>query len=95
VRSYEQAVRKHLEPMLGPRRLHEVHRRDVQRLVDQLRADGLKPSTVHNKLDPLRVMFRRAVEDDTLTVWIQRTGSGFPPCEGSGSASRHRQARRR
>jgi integrase len=68
VRSYEQAVRKHLEPVLGPRRLHEVHRRDVQRLVDQLRADGLKPSTVHNKLDPLRVMFRRAVEDDTLTV---------------------------
>jgi integrase len=43
-------------------------RRDVQRLVDQLRADGLKPSTVHNKLDPLRVMFRRALEDDTLTV---------------------------
>jgi integrase len=48
--------------------LHEVTRRDVQRLVDDLRARGLQPSTVHNKLDPLRVLFRRAIRDELVQV---------------------------
>ena len=67
-RSYEQAVRRYLEPVLGGRRLQDVHRRDVQALVDVLRADGLSASTVHNKLDPLRVLYRRAVRDELVAV---------------------------
>jgi integrase len=67
-RSYEQAARKYLIPRLGSRRLSEVGRRDVQAFVDELRAAGLAPSTVHNKLDPLRVLYRRAIRRDELTV---------------------------
>ena len=44
------------------------HRRDVQDLVDQLRARGLSPSSVHDTIDPLRVIFRRAVRRDEITV---------------------------
>jgi integrase len=67
-RSYEQAARKYLIPRLGSRRLSDVSRRDVQALVDELHATGLSPSTIHNKLDPLRVLYRRAIRRDELTV---------------------------
>jgi integrase len=67
-RSYEQAIRRHLEPALGSLRLDNVRRRDVQALVDRLRGQGLSPSTVHNKLDPLRVLFRRAVRDELIAI---------------------------
>lgn len=76
VRSYEQAVRRYLEPAIGSMKLHDVRRRDVQALVEQLRAPdpisgrkrGLSPSTVHNELDPLRVLFRRAVRDEIVAI---------------------------
>lgn len=68
IRSYEQAVRAYIEPALGSLKLHEVGRQAVQRLVDELRADGLKASTVHNKLDPLRVLYRRLVHDGLVTI---------------------------
>jgi integrase len=67
-RSYEQAVRRYLEPALGSMRMDDVRRRDVQAVVDRLRADGLSLSTVHNKLDPLRVLFRRAVRDELVAI---------------------------
>lgn len=67
-RSYEQAARTYLIPALGRLRLSDVRRADVQALVEQLRAKGLQPSTIHNKLDPLRVVYRRAVRDDLVAV---------------------------
>lgn len=66
VRSYEQAVRRYLKPRLGRHRLDALERGHVQALVDGLRRKGLKPSTVHNKLDPLRVVYRRAVNRDLV-----------------------------
>jgi integrase len=68
IRSYEQIARDHLKPALGERRLADLHRRDVQQLVDELRAGGLAPSTVCNALDPLRVVCRRAKRDEIITV---------------------------
>jgi integrase len=68
IRSYEHALRHVILPALGPTRLSALKRRDVQRLVDRLHADGASPSTVHNKLDPLRVICRRARRDDELAV---------------------------
>lgn len=68
VRSYEQAVRRYLKPMLGRHRLDGLERGHVQALVDALRRKGLKPSTVHNKLDPLRVVYRRAVNRDLVAT---------------------------
>jgi integrase len=67
IRSYRQAADRYLIPALGSQRLAEVPRRDVQRLVDKMHADGLTGSTIRNKLDPLRVIYRRALQDDDVT----------------------------
>ena len=49
-------------------RLGDVQRRDVQRIADDLLAQGRDPSTIRNALMPLRVSFRRAVEDGDVAV---------------------------
>ena len=66
IRSYTQAWTTYLEPTLAPLLLAEVRRADVQRLVDRMHADGLSGSTIRNKLDPLRVVYRRALEDEKV-----------------------------
>ena len=73
IRSYESDCRRYLIPALGTIRLGELRRKDVQRLVDRLRAGdpgaqrkGLAGSTIRNILDPLRVVCRRALEDDEV-----------------------------
>lgn len=69
VRSYRSAVENYLRRSdLAAMRLHEVKRRDVQAFVDALRDRGLQPATVHNKLDPLRVVYRRAIRDELVRV---------------------------
>jgi integrase len=67
-RSYETALRLHVLPELGGRKLVDVQRRDVQRLADGLLANGRDPSTVRNALMPLRVIYRRALEDGDVAV---------------------------
>jgi hypothetical protein len=66
IRSYREAIDKYLAPRLGHLRLAEVRRADAQALVDEMHASGLAGSTVRNKLDPLRVVYRRALQDDEL-----------------------------
>ena len=39
----------------------------MQRVVDRMHADDLSGSTIRNKLDPLRVVYRRAMQDDEIT----------------------------
>jgi integrase len=67
-RSYEAALRDHIVPRLGRTRLADVQHRDVQPIADDLLAEGRDPSTIRNALMPLRVIFRRAVEDGDLVV---------------------------
>ena len=67
-RGYEAALRDRVLPALGAKRLADVQRRDVQRLADEMLSEGLDPSTVRNALMPLRVIFRRAIEDGDLAV---------------------------
>lgn len=67
-RSYERALRLTIVPALGALRLGEVQRRHVQAIVDAMRAEGLAAGTIHNQLDPLRVIFRRAIRDEILVV---------------------------
>jgi integrase len=67
-RSYEQAARCYIKPALGRMKVNEVRRRDVQALIEQMRGMGLQPSTIHNKLDPLRVLYRRAIRDEIATI---------------------------
>ncbi len=68
IRSYEAALRDHIVPRIGRTRLGEVQHRDVQRIADDLLAEGRDPSTIRNALMPLRVIFRRAVEDGDCAV---------------------------
>ncbi len=67
IRDYKSDADKHLVPAIGHLKLEEVRRGDVQRVVDQLHAQGLSGSTVRNKLDPLRVIYRRALQDDEVS----------------------------
>lgn len=68
VRSYEAALRLYVVPELGARKLSDIQRRDVQRLADDLLAGGRDPSTIRNALMPLRVIYRRALEDADVAV---------------------------
>lgn len=68
VRGYEVSLTKHVLPHIGDSRLTSVQRRDLQALVERWRRKGLSPSSIANTLDPLRVIFRRAVRDDVVSV---------------------------
>jgi integrase len=68
IRGYERSLRDRLLPAVGGKRLGDLQRRDVQNLADDLLGEGLDPSTVRNVLIPLRVIYRRAIEDGDLAV---------------------------
>jgi integrase len=68
-RSYEQAITNYLKPdPLAALALSDTRRADAQDYVDRLRKQGLSPSTIANKLDPVRVIFRRAHRRDEIAV---------------------------
>ena len=67
-RSYEIALRLRVLPEIGHLPLCSLERRELQRLVEKWREDGLKPSTVQNQLNPLQVVCRRAMRDGLLMV---------------------------
>jgi integrase len=67
-RGYEQILRTHIIPTLGRVKLTELKRRDVQDFADDLRNQGLSPSTITNIIDPLRVIYRRAIRRDEVLL---------------------------
>ena len=67
-RGYEQLLRAYVVPALGGWKLSQIQRRDVQDFVDDLRKQGLSASTIANILDPLRVIFRRAIRRDEISI---------------------------
>lgn len=66
--SYERAAKLRISPELGRVRLVELQRRDVQDFADRLHADGLSASTIHNAINPLRAIYRRAIRRDLVAV---------------------------
>jgi integrase len=68
IRGYESVLALRVLKDLGALKLSEIHRADVQALADGLLADGLDPSTIRNTLMPLRVIYRRAVEDGVVAL---------------------------
>ena len=68
IRGYEAALTQRIYPELGAHRLSEIQRRDLQRLADEMLADRRDPSTIRNVIMPLRVIFRRALEDGVVAV---------------------------
>lgn len=68
IRSYSRAWRLHIEPDgLGPHRLSEIRRADWQAFVDRLAAKGLAGSTIRNILNPVQVVYRRAIQRDEVS----------------------------
>jgi integrase len=68
IRGYDASLRLHILPEIGRLKLSQVDRERVRRLIRGWIADGQKPSTVRNNLDPLRVIFREAVEINQVTI---------------------------
>lgn len=68
IRSYESSLRLYVLKRFGTRRLSEITRLDVQAFADQLTADGASASAVQNRLDPLRVIYRRAIRRGLVAV---------------------------
>jgi integrase len=68
ITSFESNLELHIYPVLGACRLQDVRRGDVQRLADKLLASGRSPSTVRNALMPLRVIYRRALSLEDVSV---------------------------
>ncbi len=68
IRTYEHALVTYIYPQLGLRKVSSLRRADVQAFIEDMRATGAAPSTVHNRLDPLRVLVRRAIDNDELLV---------------------------
>jgi integrase len=81
IRSYEAALRLHVLPVLGGRRVGDVRRRDVQQLADDMIAAGADPATARNALAPLRVLYRRAVRDEVVAE-SPVTGVELPAARG-------------
>jgi integrase len=65
---YERLLAKYVAPALGACLVADVRRRDVQALVDRLVGGGLDASTVRNAIQPLQVIYRRAVRDELVAV---------------------------
>jgi Phage integrase, N-terminal SAM-like domain len=98
VRTYEHALKTYIYPLLGKRKISTLRRADVQGFVEEMCALGAAPSTVHNRLDPLRVIVRRAIDNDEPLVDPcagLRCRSSATTAPGSRPQPRARSARRR
>jgi hypothetical protein len=62
IRSYEQALNRHVLPDLGGRPLGDVTTAELQELVERLRRKGLKASTIANAINPVQAIYRRATQ---------------------------------
>jgi integrase len=81
IRSYERAMRLRILPELGPVKLAEISRPDLQQLVDRLLAHGLNASTIGVTLNPLRGIYRRALSRGELAI-NPTTGLEMPAVRG-------------
>jgi integrase len=72
-RSYAEAIRLRLLPALGGHKLSDLSRRDLQLYVEGLHRAGVSPSRIHNTINPLRAIYRRALDLGDVAV---------SPCEG-------------
>lgn len=72
-RSYAAAIRLRLLPTFGVHKLADITRRDLQLYVERLRREEVSASRIHNTINPLRAIYRRAVDLGDLAV---------NPCDG-------------
>jgi integrase len=83
VRAYEAALRLRVEPEFGTRKLSDLTRADLQDFVDAMVAEGLNPSTIGVTINPLRAIFKRALDrPDSGVVVNPTTGLRMPAVRG-------------
>jgi len=63
IRTYRRGLDRICEE-LGGMRLTELRRADIKALVDRFHGRGLSASTIRNRIDPLRVVYREAMDED-------------------------------
>jgi integrase len=73
IRRYALTARVHLVPEIGDRKLSDLDRADVRKVVQRWSASGQSPSSIRNNLDPLRCTLREALHEGTI---------GLNPCDG-------------
>jgi integrase len=66
VRGVALDFRLHIDGKLGAAKVSAIRRRDVQRLLDDLIAQGLSGSRVRGVLTSLRIVLRRPLQDDVI-----------------------------
>lgn len=66
VQNYELALRKHVLPALGHKRLREITREDLQRLVAEKVRAGLSRSWIRSIIAPVRELLNHAMDDGLL-----------------------------
>ena len=59
---------RHLLPVFGDRKLDEVSRADIKRLIADLSGKGLKKQTIHNILTPLKEAYHHAMDEGIVRV---------------------------
>ncbi len=67
LRGYERGWNR-VDPELGAHRLDAIRRADLQALVDRWAAAGVPAATIRNSLDPIRTLYRRAIQRDQVVV---------------------------
>jgi integrase len=67
LRGYERGW-KRIDPELGAHRLDAIRRADLQALVDRWATAGVPAATIRNSLDPIRTLYRRAIQRDQVVV---------------------------
>jgi integrase len=68
IRAYEISLREHITPLLGRRRLNDISRGDLVDLVERMLGRGSSSSTIRNAINPLHLIYRRAMDRGIVTV---------------------------
>ena len=72
---YRTMCNQHLVPVFGDRKLDEVTRADIKRLIADLSGKGLKKQTIHNILTPLKEAYHHAMDEGFVSSNpVARTG---------------------
>jgi integrase len=83
IRNYERNLRLHVLPELGARRLSDIEREDLQRLVDKMVGDGKSAPLIEASVSPLRALYRHAMKTPSSGIAVNPTvGLELPVAQG-------------
>lgn len=83
IRNYERNLRLHVLPELGARRLSDIEREDLQRLVNGMVAKGRSAGLIEASVSPLRALYRHAMKTPSSGVVLNpTTGLELPVSRG-------------